>query len=339
MASSRKQCVIGNDCKQSGVAHCEGCSQAFCIKHFNDHRRSLDEEMNIVMSEYNDFKNTLVQAPNDSCIEPLIKEIDDWEIASLEKIQQKAAESRQRLLQFKATHIESLSTKLQPVAEQIKIGREQDDYTEIDLRRWRKRLNDLQSYLISPSTIVIDRHNNIPLVSDISVSFLSTGNELFDRVADSDVQIEEDGEVAVAVNYITKYNEIRGKNDYAFGCHTVRVQIAHLSKQWTYLGINSKLIPLRKSSYQSKSGYGWCSSNYIYSNGTYEFNKTNPPIEMNMYDVITLIFDCANRKISMINERTDVKHELIVDINNCPFPWQLHAILLQHGSRIRILST
>ncbi len=42
---------------------------------------------------------------------------------------------------------------------------------------------------------------------------------------------------------------------------------------------------------------------------------------MKKKDIITLIFDFDNRKISMINERTNAKHELTVNINNYPFPW------------------
>ncbi len=52
---------------------------------------------------------------------------------------------------------------------------------------------------------------------------------------------------------------------------------------------------------------------------------------------VPLTFDCDSGKISMINETTNAKYELIVDTDNCPFPWQLHVILRSVDSRIRIL--
>jgi hypothetical protein len=341
-SSTRKQCGNEDNCKQTGVANCEGCSQVFCIKHFNDHRRSLDEEMNVILSEYNDFKNLIIQEPTNSKIQLTIQEINDWEQESVKKIQQKAAELRDELVQIKTTHIEYLSVRFQSLTEQIKKGKEEDDFIETDLRRWKKRLDDLKSNLTSPSIVILNQHDNIPLVYNMSVSFLlAENNDLFDRIIDDKVRIEEDGEVVVGLNGLKGfmlYTEIRGRNNYAFGSHKIRLQIEHSSDQWTFLGINSKLTPLQKSSFLAKSAYGWCNSNYIYSNGSYQHNKTNSPIEMKKNDTISLIFDCIDHKISMLNERTNIKHELDVNINKCPFPWQLHVILRQPDSRIRILS-
>ena len=59
---------------------------------------------------------------------------------------------------------------------------------------------------------------------------------------------------------------------------------------------------------------------------------------MKTNDVISLIFNCDKRKISMINERTNTKYEVDVKINQCPFPWQLHLNLYEANSCIRILS-
>jgi hypothetical protein len=104
-----------------------------------------------------------------------------------------------------------------------------------------------------------------------------------------------------------------------------------------FFGINSKSTPLQKMSYSSKSAYGWSSNNYMWFDRSNQENKTNSPIEMKMNDIIAIIFECDNRKILMINERTKVKYELIVNIDKCPFPWQLHVILSEPNSRVRIL--
>jgi len=39
-------------------------------------------------------------------------------------------------------------------------------------------------------------------------------------------------------------------------------------------------------------------------------------------DMISLILDYKKYLIMMINERSEVKHEFTVNIDNCPLPWQ-----------------
>ncbi len=97
-------------------------------------------------------------------------------------------------LRLQPTHLEDLSTKRQSLAEQIKRSQEQDDFIEADLRRWKEKLDDLNSNLILSLTIVINQHDNVPLVHNISISFVSIERqESFDRVFNNSVQIEEDG--------------------------------------------------------------------------------------------------------------------------------------------------
>jgi hypothetical protein len=251
---------------------------------------------------------------------------------------EKAAELRIQLLQLKTTHVKNISSELQSLAEQIQNSQEQDDFIETDLRCWQEKLDDLKSNLTSPSMIIIHQNDDIPLVHDQSVNLLMTVNdESFDRIYNEDVRIEEDGKIGVSVKFSTTYTEIRGENNYAFGCHKILLQIEHASNQWTFLGINSESTPLQRWSFASKSAYGWCNSNYICSKGSYERNTTNQPIKMTKNGIITLTFDCDHHKISIVNERTNMKHELTVDINSCPFPWQFHVILRDPQSRIRIL--
>ncbi len=54
-SSTRKPCANNGGCKQPAAVNCEGCSQAFCIKHLLDHRRFLGEEMNVIISEHDQF--------------------------------------------------------------------------------------------------------------------------------------------------------------------------------------------------------------------------------------------------------------------------------------------
>jgi hypothetical protein len=334
-STGRKQCVMDGSCKQAAIYGCQGCSQAFCSKHIADHRRKLGNEMNEIISEHDHLKNTFTQHTTDPNQHPLIKQIDEWEKESIAKIQQKAKELREQLLQPAATQINELSKRLEPLSEQLTTGRELDDFVEPDLVFWKGKLDSIKSDLVSPLKFSINQDDNAPLVRNISV-ILKTVNEWFDRVFDDKVRIEEDGEVVIH-NGPKGNKEIRGKIEYTSGCHQIRLRIEYAYGSSIFLGINSKSTPLQSESYSQKTAYLWHGNNYIYSNGSAVSNGSNPPIEMKKNDIITLIFDCDNLKISMINERSNAKHELTIDINNCPFPWQLHVNLSSPLERIRIL--
>jgi hypothetical protein len=340
MASSsiRKQCADHDGCKQAAVTNCEGCSKAFCIKHFTNHRRLLDEEMNVIIDEHDLLKNSINQQITKPDSHSLIKEIDQWETESIVKIQQRAKELRQELLQSTTIYTNDLSKKLQQLSEKLKESRENDNFIETDLQVWKKTLADLKANLTSPSTISINRCDNISFVQNISISLFKVTNDFFKYLSDNAVKIMNDGQVAVRDDS-RNCTEVRGKKGYMKGRHNVRLCIEQLTGEWMFLGINSKATPLRSYSHLAESAYGWSSNNYIWMAGTDILNKLNSSFKMKMNDTITLIFDCDNRRICIINERTNAKHELAVDINNCPFPWQLHLVLYEPNTRARILPT
>ncbi len=282
------------------------------------------------------FQHTLNQQTTKPDSHPLIKQINEWEKESIAKIQRKAKELRGQLLQLATGHLDELSKKLRHLSGKLNESRESDSFVETDLQDWRKSLDDLKANLVSPSTFSISRHDTNPLVQNVSVNVIGT-NDLFERVSDNSVRIEQNGQVAIrdASNY---YSEIRGKKEYTSGRHEIRLCIEQSADSWTFLGINSKVTPLQKNSYSSKSTYGWSSNNGLWLNGAHQNNTSTARIEMKTNDRIRLIFDCDKRQISMINERKNAKYELDVNIVHCPFPWQLHTILVEPNSRVRILS-
>jgi hypothetical protein len=335
-SSTGKQCANDDGCKQAAVTNCEGCSKAFCIKHFSDHRRLLDEEMNVIIDEHDHLKNTLNQQTMKPDPHPLMKEIHQWEKESIEKIQQRANELRQELFRSATVHTDDLSKKLQQLSEQLKRAREQDDFIEADLQLWKETLDNLTTNLTSPSTISINRHN-ASLVQNISINLFVVMKEKFELVSDNAVRIEESGQVAIH-DAQHGHTEVRAKNEYASRSHKIRLYIEQSSSIWIFLGINSKSTPLQSQSYLSKSTYGWSSSNDIWSNGQKNQNNSKDVIEMKKNDIINLILDCEKQKIMMVNERTNKNHEMAVNIDYCPFPWQLHVNLFEGESRVRILS-
>jgi hypothetical protein len=257
-------------------------------------------------------------------------------ILSIIKIQQKAEELRLELLQLTTVHLDELAKNIRQLSEKLREAREHDSFVECDLRDWKKLIEDLKQNLASPSKLSISQDDSSPLVQNISVKLKGT-DDLFQQVSDTRVRIEEDGQVAIH-NSSNSYTEIRGKNEYTSGRHTIRLFIEQSTGTWMFLGINSKLTPLQDNSHASKSTYGWTNNNYFWLNGDSHPNTSTRRIEMKKNDVISLIFDCDNRKILMINEQTNAKYELVVNIDHCPFPWQLHINLYESNGYVRILS-
>jgi uncharacterized protein YukE len=329
--------MISNGCKQPAAALCEGCSQALCTKHFIDHRRVLNEEMNVLVGEYDQLQHTINQQTDNLDSHALIIQIDEWERESIRKVQEKAKRLRRQLLPFTAVHTDELSKKLRQLSEKLNEGREHDSFLETDLQHWKKSLDDLKTNLASPSTISITRRAEMSLVQNLSFSLVGM-NELFDRVFNNEVRIEENGQVAVR-DTSTGYTEIRGKNEYESGLYKIRLCVEQSASIWTFLGITSKSTPLQRLSQWSESACGWANNNVTWLNRQHHSNTSTSSIEMKTNDIISLIIDCDTLKVSMVNERANTTHELTVNTDNCPFPWQLHVILHEANSRVRILST
>ncbi|CAF4116790.1 unnamed protein product, partial [Rotaria sordida] len=267
------------------------------------------------------------------------KQVNEWETQSILKIQQRAKELRQELLELTKNDTNNLSQKLQHLAKQINECREHGDFLETDLYRWKETLDDLKLNTVSPLKITINPVNGNPLIENISVNIMNKPtNDLFEKVSDNRVQIKKNGHMVVNIGYNIDV-EVRGKNEYVSGVHKIRLCIEEFSGTWLFFGINAKSSPLQNRSYNIKSTYGWSSNNRSWSNGNANSMSSNHPIEMKRNDVISLIIDCDDFKISMINERTQAKHELTVDINYCALPWQLHVILSDQNTRILILPT
>ncbi|CAF2676313.1 unnamed protein product [Rotaria sp. Silwood2] len=336
-SSSKRTCSTGDGCKQAAITTCDGCSQAFCSKHFTDHRNLLNDEMNKIITEHDVLKNSLTQQIKNPTYHPLIKQVNDWETQSIFKIQQRPKELRQELSNLTKNETNDFSQKLQYLATEINECREHGDFLELDLCRWKETLENLKLNIFSSSVITIKSVNKNPLIQNPAVNIMKKPtNELFERVSDNLVQCQENGRMVVHVGSCL-HVEARGKNEYSSGIHKTRLCIEELRGEWLFVGINTKSTPLQNQAYMTRSVYGWSSNNYSWSNGKANAISSKCPIEMKRNDVINLIMDCDNFRISLINERTKARHELTVDINYCAFPWQLDVILYGKDSCICIL--
>jgi hypothetical protein len=306
--------------KAKGIYKCEGCSQIFCPKHSNDHRNDLNKQLEEVAGTHDLVHQTLNQQTEDPQQHPLLKKIDQWEKESIAKVREVAEEARNEVLKSATQHTTQIKQKLQLLSNELKHGREENDFSEIDLGQWMQKLEEMREELLDTITIFI-REDSTPLVTKIRID-RQNASDIFKRVC-GDAQINDNGRLIVKIP--GGHTEIRGKGEYNTGRHMFRFQVGIISKSQT----------MQITSYSSPSTYGWDTQNQIWIGGQ---NRRGPSGDAAQNDIIMLVIDCEQRKIELKNERSNRIMELPVDINKCPFPWQLHLNLHEANTRVRILN-
>jgi hypothetical protein len=108
--------------------------------------------------------------------------------------------------------------------------------------------------------------------------------------------------------------------------------------KWMYFGIVSKNVPLQATSYDTSTTFGWTTHGFVIQNGSGQAGYGNYKSDMVQNDVLELFLDCDRRTIRLTNERTSNKHEIAVNMAECPFPWQLSIGLHYQNDRVRCLS-
>jgi hypothetical protein len=324
-------CVVCN--KAKGIYKCEGCSRSFCPKHSIDHRNELNKQLEEVTVTHDLVHQTLNLQEEDPQQHPLLKKINQWEKESIDKIRQTAEKARKELFKGATQHTTEVKQKLQLLSNELRQGREENDFSEIDLRQWTQKLEELKKELLYPITIAI-QEDSAPLVTNICIDLQDTP-DVFERIC-GNAEIKENGRLIVK-DSSTGHTEIRGKREYNIGIHTLRFRVEQLAQNgWIFFGVITKSEPMRVDSYSSPSNYGWGNLNQTYVGGQCAGEQA---IEIIQHDIIVLLINCDQRKIELKNERLIRTIKLSVDMNKCPFPWQLHLNLFAPNTHVRILDS
>jgi hypothetical protein len=329
--SSKVLCVICN--KGKGTFKCEGCTEIFCPKHSIEHRNDLSKQLEEIEVTHDLAYKTLIQQTQNLRQHSLIQKIDQWEFQSIDKIRQMADEARNQLLKGITEHTSNIKKKLQDLSDELRQGREDNDFLENDLQEWMQKIEELKLELLNPVNIVI-QEDSTPLITriridnqDISDSFepLYSNNPCIQE--NDQLLFEDDSRVGA---------EIRGKNEYQIGSHTIRVRVEQLIQNgWIAFGIISKSESTQNNSYTAPSSYGWSNQNQIYIGGQSTNEET---IEIIQNDIVELSIDCDQQKIELKNERSDRIMELSIDTDKSPLPWQYYINLRAANTHVQILN-
>ncbi|CAF3160546.1 unnamed protein product [Rotaria sp. Silwood2] len=143
--TDEKFCVT---CKKTkNTVKCSGCSTDFCSDHIVEHRNELSEQLNTIEDQFNELKIRIAGQNVKQQKHELMKQIDEWEYESIEKIRQVANEVRRELSLSVTKVVTDLDFKLNRLTEQIVKFRKDEDIAETDIQVFNEELQRLKTNL------------------------------------------------------------------------------------------------------------------------------------------------------------------------------------------------
>ncbi|CAF1438430.1 unnamed protein product [Adineta steineri] len=166
MTNNKRKCFICH--RENNTYTCEGCSKRFCSRHIPEHQQRLNEELHYIIHGYNEFKDRINEQKQNQHNHSLIKQIDQWEISSIEKIQQKAKECREIVIKSSETCIDDIEMKFNDLYDQIKQLHTENNFNEINLKYLTNQLRKSTQELNNLSNMSIEQESQ-SFINDISI--------------------------------------------------------------------------------------------------------------------------------------------------------------------------
>ncbi|CAF2120566.1 unnamed protein product [Rotaria magnacalcarata] len=328
-----------------GIFKCEGCAQVFCRKHSTEHRDRLTHQLDELVIEHDALQKSIAEHNDEqNTYQQLLEKINTWERDAIAKIQRTANEARQQVNKLTNEKTEIVSMKLNDLAQRVRKARTDDDYVETDLEKWIKKLKGIKNEMITilgSITVVEDSKN--ALVPKISISSIQQPAKFEERFVEclGNVTIEDNGRSIAHSSSKRSDAYARAAGEYSHGKRRIRLIINKTASYVASFNVVSKSVrTLGLSPSNGCFPYGWRTDDSM--NNPDIDRKTNPgqkDLRGETTLKLDLLIDCDNRKISYFNEHTKITRTMDVDINRCPFPWQLECHVHDVNDRIEILSS
>ncbi|CAF1239143.1 unnamed protein product [Rotaria sordida] len=351
----KKACIKCN--KGGGTAMCYGCEQAFCTKHFIEHRQELSQQMDSIGQEHDILCRDLT---HEQYTHSLLARINQWEQESIIKIQIAAKLARNDLQQLLDTAKNNLKKLISKITEELQSSRESDDYTEKDIKKWTVQLEEFRKTLNTPTTINFDYENdtqstirlikitdqsssifsyqasqlyetNNQICCNLETSFHERFNDIFGRVT-----LSEGSLLATCSGDYSDRSCVGCIGRYSSGIHYIRFRFEHINTDhYSFFGIVNSSEKMTKDILNSTSFYGWWDLIYnVISGKKHKYDSTKI---IRTGDEVTFMLDCDNRQIQLEHHRTNRILTLPINIQLCAFPWKIIVLLLGKDDCVRIL--
>lgn len=335
-AAMKKPCVKCE--KGGGVTSCDGCLQSFCIKHIVEHRQELAVEFDTLAQEHDVFRRDLIQ---DNLTHPLFVRINEWEQESVTKIRVAAEAARADLRELLDGIKTDLKKSVGQIAADMQSCHELEDYTEADLIKWKKRLNNLHNILETSIKIeIIDDES--PASSLFMIKVVECSKEIDTPVEDrfrnfvGRISLSENGLLATCLGTYWDGSNIYGTRLYSSGRHEIHFRIDNKGSNNLFFGIKTTSHYIPVQTLTSSHSHGW-----------WEFDQAVESIDgfpvhndrnLRTGDEVTMVLDCDNKQIKLQHHRINMMTHLDVDPEKCSLPWKILVTLRSTGDSVRMLS-
>ncbi|CAF3663803.1 unnamed protein product [Adineta steineri] len=169
MTNNKTLCFTCN--KEKITYLCDGCSKKFCLIHLTEHQEKLNEELKCLINDCDEFKDRLNKPKQNRQYlqnQILIKQINEWEKNSIEKIKEKAEDCRKIVNESSEIFLINIEMKLIDLTEQIKQIQKENEFNEINLNYLKDQLIEIKQKLNSSSNISVQEDSQ-SFINDISI--------------------------------------------------------------------------------------------------------------------------------------------------------------------------
>jgi len=132
--------------KNGGIVLCNGCNQILCFKHINEHKEELENELEELINKENQFENDLSKSDDSHY---LFNHIDQWKKELIQQIKQIANQAKQDLRQLINQSNQQLLIHSQQIKENLRLLKESQDLSEIQLNKLSNQFNHLKKQIDS----------------------------------------------------------------------------------------------------------------------------------------------------------------------------------------------
>lgn len=339
---TKLQCAACN--KPTGTFSCRGCGKDFCLKHANEHRQELHKQMDEhVICLHDQLKQQIQEQVDQSVQCSLIKQIDQWEQISIEQIHHQAQKYRKELLFLIEKHTRDTKQQLDQLTQELRKARDDDYFFENDLKQWTEKLQKLKQDFYTLSSIQIRKiENNECPISKLVINQQQQQQTLTDDDFQQTVgkmSISEQNKL-ITHNVTNQFAFVRGRRDYSQGQHSFCFKIENISSgKWAFFGVISKSASNQITNNRpTPKSYGFSGDHVVWLDGKLLKNLNGYNSDFRINDTIVLFIDCDLRKLTLTNQRTNTRLPIDVDIDKCPFPWQLClGLYYAPGESIRMI--
>ncbi|CAF1043977.1 unnamed protein product [Adineta ricciae] len=137
MPNNKTLCCTCN--KPKITYSCKGCLQEFCSTHLSAHRETLNEELNLIIDDYNQFKQMLSEQVRKYSILKLIDQCEMNSTATAPKI----AGNYASFLEDQQIFLNYFQEKSNCLIKQIEEIREEDEFNEMNLNYLKDELRKM----------------------------------------------------------------------------------------------------------------------------------------------------------------------------------------------------